>query len=406
MNPPGDIAPESVPWRDGELRSPETGRPLTLATPNLLTDGEALWPVIDGIPYLRTGRAKLRDRAVRRLSDGDRTGALAELLRDQDNWAPDPPPDLERTREVASGRHSLRRAMKLLDLGRVGDYLALRLSDPTYLAGLALLGDNLSGVESALQLACGIGHYSRDLARRGVATTAADVVFAKVWLARRYVSPKTRFLCFDASGPWPLSPDAPGFDLAFCNDALYFLKDKPHVVSRMLDAGDAVVIAHTHNAAAENLSSGAPLTVEGYAALFGRSEPLLYDDVELTRALLGDEPPVPRTPEELADSEAIGLVARRRGPGGTSLRLPPAGTVLTPNPLYNAAGKDPVRLNLAWPSERYREEYAPRSEYLPESLEVERSVLDLACREGVGASQEVDELALRRVLIDAEESWW
>ena len=53
---------------------------------------------------------------------------------------------LDAFREVASGRHSLRRAMELLDLGRVGDYLALRLSDPTYLAGLALLPGVAAGV--------------------------------------------------------------------------------------------------------------------------------------------------------------------------------------------------------------------------------------------------------------------
>ena len=34
----------------------------------------------------------------------------------------------------------------------------------------------------------------------------ADVVFAKLWLARRFVCPRARLVCFDAAAPWPL-PD-------------------------------------------------------------------------------------------------------------------------------------------------------------------------------------------------------
>ncbi|RZK96981.1 MAG: methyltransferase type 11, partial [Methylobacterium sp.] len=39
-----------------DLRSPETGEPLKADTPHSLREAEsgARWPVIDGIPYLRT----------------------------------------------------------------------------------------------------------------------------------------------------------------------------------------------------------------------------------------------------------------------------------------------------------------------------------------------------------------
>lgn len=408
----------SPPWCDGELRSPENGEPLVYEGANLLSDGERLWPVVEGIPYLRVGRDELREEAVSHLEKGDETSALAVLLGDQDDWAPDPPPSLDATRELATGRdternagrHTLRRAMELLDFGRVGDYLIHRPSDPTYLAGLALVNDNLRGVSSAFQLACGLGNYSRELARREVSTTAADVVFAKVWLARRYVSPETRFICMDAAAPFPI-PEGTHFDLVLCQDAFYFLPEKPHVareMSRLAGGEGTVAIGHAHNAAAENLSSGAPLTVPQYAALL--ESPLLYDDAELTKNLLDSTTPEPQSADSLAGIDALCMVQNRRGPGEgiISLTLPPAGTKLSVNPLYEKVadtGGAPGFV-LRWPSERYETEYAPQAKYLPERIEVEPETLYAAEDHGIGASDEVDELARRRILLDVPEGWW
>ncbi|WP_119069828.1 class I SAM-dependent methyltransferase [Rubrobacter indicoceani] len=399
-------------WLDEDLISPENGAPLVYETEYLLTDGERSWPVIEGIPYLRVGRDETREECVSLLRNNDLISALAVLLGDQDSWAPDPPPGFDRRLEVASGVGSLRRSMELLGFGRVGDYLIHRLSDPTYLAGLALLQDNLRGTKRSFQLACGLGHYSRELVRRDVETTAADVVFAKVWLARRYVTPETRMVCFDASGPFPF-PEAARFDLVLCQDAFYFLPEKPHVASEMArlvggngpDSG-AVLIGHTHNAAAENLSSGAPLKVPEYAALF--SSPLLYDDEALTGNLLSERVPEPRDEADLVNSRAVCLVQNRRGPEpDTGLLLPPAGTRLRLNPLYAREGEtDPACFSLRWPSERYELEYAPQSSYLPQSVEVSRETLRKAFESGVGSAPEVDGLARRRVLLDLPEGWW
>lgn len=408
MNATDHETPPYRAWGDGELKSPVSGEPLRHEGPGLLSDGERLWPVIEGIPYLRSGREALREEAVSCIEDGDAAGALAVLLRDQDDWAPDPPPALEKTSRVATGRYPLRRAMEMLGLGRVGDYLAYRASDPTYLSGLALIQDNLSGVSKAFQLACGIGHYSRDLAARNIETTASDVVFAKVWLARRHVAPTTRLLCFDAAGVFPPSEEA-AFDLVFCQDAFYFLPEKDHVageMTRIAGENGTVIVGHAHNADAENLSSGAPLTVRQYAVLF--HEPLLYDDGELTGDLLSGGAPVARSEAEVHARPAVCLVQNRRGPErGISLALPRAGTPLSVNPLYESTdGSDsPPRFSLNWPSERYEKEYAHQSSYLPESVEIPRSTLELASLRGAGSSPEVDELARCRILLDLPQGW-
>ena len=82
------------------LLSPTTGRPLFAGRPGSLTDGVERWPVVAGIPYLRTGRDALRDAALAAIDRGDERTALALLLRDQDDWARIPPPSLDEATRV------------------------------------------------------------------------------------------------------------------------------------------------------------------------------------------------------------------------------------------------------------------------------------------------------------------
>ena len=390
-------------WPKGSLYNPANGRSLEYDTPYSLNDGESRWPVVEGIPYLRAGREELRANVLDALDRGDERAALVELLRDRDDWAPGAPPDREDVAAMLDGSPAPREAMEALGFGPVGDYFLYRLSDPTYLAGLALLGASWNAPRTSFELACGIGHYSRELARRGVQTAGGDVVFAKLWLARRWVSPGTRFVCFDASAPFPLADGSA--DLVLCQDALYFLPEKEHVAAEMrrVAGPDGVVaVGHAHNALAQNPSAGEPLTPEGYAGLF--PDALLFDDAQLTEAFVSGEAPIPRTTGDLAGSEAVCLASGARSSNGApDLAVPPPGTPLRPNPLYEVSGDDPAVMRLRWPSERYEEEYAPRSGYLPEEVEVPRSVLERAAR---GAEDpHVGRLARRRVLVDLPEGW-
>jgi len=400
-------------WPDGFLESPESGRTL-YRDGDLLTDesGGERWPVVEGIPYLRAGRERLRERVCGMLDLGEREAALVELLRDQDDWAPTPPPDrdeVQRSVEAADSGGSLREAMSGLGFGAVADYFAYRLSDPTYLAGLALLQRHWNEPRTSFELACGVGHYTRELARRGVRASAGDVVFAKLWLARRYVVPGARLVCFDASRDFPL-PGA-SVDLALCHDAFYFLPDKPHAareLRRIPGQEGSVVVGHSHNAAVDNFSAGDPATPTRHAELFPGCA--LYDDEELTRSMMHGDEPEAREASDLSGSEAVCVVSpgsreARLAPGSApDLLLPPAGTPLYPNPLYERerAG-DTDLLRLRWPSERYREEYARRTFYLPEAAEVGAESLELAASWGAGASPEVDRLARLKVLVDTPE---
>ena len=353
------------------------------------------WPVIDGIAFARASRPALADEALGRLDQGDREGALVALLADQDDWWRGPVADAASLRALVRDRErlTLREAMAHLAWGPVGDYFAHRWSDPTFLAGLALMEAHWTAPARAFELACGIGQYLRALSQRGVAVAGADVVFAKLWVARHWVAPGAELVCLDAAVmPWPVD-DGRRFDLVACHDAFYFLEPKGEILARLRGlAGDAgwLAIGHVHNREWPNLSAGAAVTAEEIAALF--PDGIVYDDAELTRAAVERRVPCPAAPDALRGAEAFSVVA---GPGLVvgravtgALALPPDGVALRRNPLYQGG-------RIAWPSERYAREYGPRATYPASPTGPERA------RAGAATA----EWAMRRELLDLPERW-
>lgn len=402
------------------LVAPDSGRPLDRDRPWSLTDGRTRWPVLEGIPFLRVGRDPLRALALAALDDGDERQALVLLLADQDDYARTAPPEpvaLERLiDDVDAGRMTLRGAMAALRYGPVADYFAFRWSSPTYLSGLALL-DRFAGDENSgpvVEVACGIGHYLRDLALRGRACLGVDVVFSKLWLARRFVLPEgVPLVCGDVAAGLPLAPVAGGA-VAFCHDAFYFLPTKSRVVAglwRIVGEGGRIVIGHAHNRDFDHGGvAGEPKIPCEYADLLPGA--VLFDDAELARSVWTGSAAIERTPAGLAEVEAIALVDVGAAEGrevrsalmSPSLLDPVPGTPLRINPLLADVGGTLVP---RWPSPRFEAEYAAASEYLSGEPTPTASTLEAAGRGvvGSGSNPEVDRLARRRILLDLPEGW-
>ncbi len=330
-----------------KLRSP-TGHALAPDTPHSLAGGGERWPVVDGIPYLRAGREALAAATLAALDAGDVRAATVLLLADQDDWWTGPATDRGELGALVDGRDtlSLRDAMALLRLGPVADYFAHRWCDPTFLAGLALLETHWTAPETAFELACGIGHYLRELTRRGVACVGADVVFAKCWLAKHWVAPEAGYLVFDAAHPWPLDAR---FDLAMCHDAFYFLPDQPRVAERLRAAGRTLAVSHLHDANWREGPLGPARTAAEWAVIFPAAT--AYDERELLRALLESDAPKP-TP--LLDSDRVEAWSLLENGGEArpivgDVALPAGDAALRPNPL--------LENGVRWPSERWRREY-------------------------------------------------
>lgn len=383
-------------------RSPLSGAPLHADTPHSLRDAETRWPVVDGIAFLRVERDELRERTLHALDAGDRTAALVALLAERDDWAPGAAPAESELRYLVANVDvlSFREAMERLAYGPVAPYFAHRFGDPTYLAGLALLAAHRPAHGRSLEIACGIGHYLRELGRVGVEATGVDVVFSKLWLAHHYVAPHAELACFDVAYPWPI--DDAAAHLVHCHDAFYFFANKKHVADemrRLAGTGGTLLVSHAHNRAVENLSAGDPLDAQTYVALFDAR--VAYDDADLTRALIEMRAPRPAGQAELERANAVALVA---GDGATSARAVSGdvagyapGTRLRLNPLYAAQPNGAYRIR--WPSDRYEAEYASLATY-PAELPA-----DCAHEVAAGASVRSDELIRRRAYVVVPLRW-
>ena len=376
------------------LLSPTTGRPLRPDGPGSLTDGAERWPVVAGIPYLRTGRDDLRNAALAAIDRGEEQAALALLLRDQDDWARIPPPSLEEAARLAAeiDTLNLRQAMDRLNFGPVAHYFAHRWSAPTFLSALGLLETHWTDPPLVLELACGIGQILRELAGHGVAVAGIDVVFAKLWLARHFLLPDAPLVCADVTSGLPVA--LPEGTTVLCHDAFYFMPEQERISESLMAAAverGSVLIGHAHNVRFEHGIAGRPRNPEEYAGLFPGCR--LHDDAELAR---GAAPT--RTAGELAMVEAVSLVWSA-GPSDErpiNLRLPPVGTPLRLNPLLV---RDGDRLRPAWPTPAFAREYAAAT-----YLETDMPGEDLLSGT-VGSNPLIDDLARRRILLNLPERW-
>jgi SAM-dependent methyltransferase len=377
------------------LLSPTTGKPLRTDGPSVLTDGTERWPVVAGIPYLRTGRRELCCAVLAAIDRGDERAALALLLRDQDDWARIPPPSLDEAARLADEIDglTLRQAMERLNFGPVAHYFAHRWSAPTFLSALGLLETNWTDPPLVLELACGIGQILREVAAHGVTVAGIDVVFSKLWLARHFLLPDAPLVCADVTAGLPL--ELPEGTAILCHDAFYFMPEQERIAASLKAAASgrgSVLIGHAHNIRFEHGIAGRPRTPEEYAALFPGCR--LYDDAELAHG-----PAPARTVEQLAAVEAVSLAWSAGGIGPTSpidFHLPPPGTPLRLNPLLARAGG---RLKPAWPTPAFAREYA-NATYLEIDLPREDQ---LSGR--VGDDPLTDDLARRRILLNLPERW-
>jgi len=399
-------------WQNGELKNPLSGKPLEFDSPHSLTDGENRFPVIDQIPFLRAGRDDLRAKVLKKLDAGGVPAALALLFQDQDDWARNAPPSEKDLQPLFENCNlNLREAMRCLRYGAVADYFAYRWSDPTFLSGLTLLEWHLPpSAKIGFELACGIGHYLREFDLRGIEAVGADVVYSKLWLARKFVAPNAKLICLDANFDFPFADKS--FDTAFCHDAFYFLPEKKPVADELKrTTRGAILIGHAHNAEAENFSSGAAIATGEYAAMF--ATPILYDDAELTRAAIENQKPEARKINELKNAAAIDLVCNQSGENGITgnfqrkdFLVPTTREKLRVNPLL-LDENDEIQSSPIYPSERYASEYAPLSDYL-KLTDAEREILE-SIRRGIendlSTEKTVSVFERRHILLDLPEKW-
>lgn len=326
-----------------KLLSPTNGKELTPAGPGLLDDGERRWPVVDGIAYLRP-KEELRAAAETAIRDGNEREALLLLLADQDRFSPTDPPAREQLEALVDGPSlSLRATMDMLNYGPVGEYFAYRWSSPTFASGLQLLEDVADTGRTTIEYACGIGHFLREMEMSGLDVVGIDIIFSKLWLARRCLSVKGPLVCGDVEAG-PVVAPGPTRNV-FCHDAFYFLEDKQVALNNMravASDGGGLGIGHVHTDRNPH-AAGFSLPLSGYEGL---TDAVLYDDRSLSATFYE------LISGRVKAGEKTAAISWKEGPAADNrLRFSEQGKKLVLNPILDDCGK------MNFPSQGWREEY-------------------------------------------------
>ena len=370
-----------------------------------------LFPVVGGIPVLHLQPSAVTAREAIEAGESDR--AFRALVSSDEGKA-------DRFMEVASnGDATFRELAETLGEELEGGYFLYRFSDPSFVTASAVVravgGTALRGGGRAIDLCGGSGHLTRVLLEISEpAPVVADLYFAKLWLAARYVAPGCEPICCDGNAPLPFARGSFGF--ALCADAFMYIWTKRQMVGEMerLVAGDpsgAVVITHAHNQHVWSASHGNPLPPEGYRALFESVEPRLFAESKLLDDVVAGGPlDLSRRDDAaaLAEQEAVTIVAARNADAWRAHPLAtrePIPGELRLNPLYALEELEMgVRMRLAFPSEDYEDEYGACRRYLPEELTLDGDTV-AAVRDGVRTPQ-VRELLRKRIVLDLPERYY
>ena len=370
------------------------------------------FPIVDGIPVLIAD--DLTRSAMGPLEEGRTDDALIALL-DLDERQAAAFVALQSTRSPATFLETL----AVLSHDAEADYLAYRLSDPTYLTSEAViraLGQERRRFEHrALDVCGGAGHLTRVLSSLrppletdvGSGTVLLDLSFWKLWLAAHFTAPGCAPVCGDANHPLPFAPAS--FSTALLSDAFPYIWHKRLLADeliRLVGPDGVVVMPHLHSAHGENFSAGNTLTPAAHQDLLAPHQPRLFSDRLLLENLLAHRRVnlSPATsPGDLGDESSFTLVASRDPDVFREYELPDESGVtgeLRVNPLYQVErrGESSI-LTLTFPTPEYAEEFAESRRYLPDSLTVRANLTGLITPSIVGS--DYAELRRRRVLLDA-----
>ena len=177
------------------------------------------YPVVDGIPFLMTG--KVADAAMDLLGAGRPADALKLLL------------------ELGETDHpekfsTFREALAKLSKDSEGDYLLYRFSDPTFVCSHTLLQAVVTPDDVALDIGGGAGHLARSVRQTARHVVIADVAYWKLWLAKKFVAPDCESVCCNARNPLPFARKS--FSLTYCSDAFHYVWPRRLLADEMMRA--------------------------------------------------------------------------------------------------------------------------------------------------------------------------
>ena len=330
-------------------------------------------------------------------------------------------PDLRPVREILSRPAT---ALEVFDLffrrlelwpAHLYNYFAFRHGQPRYLSGLSLASLMAQSKRPILDLACGVGHMLHywSMSRPVQPLVGIDRTFFLLFIAKHWIAPNADYICVEGDMGLPFRGRS--MSGVYCSDAFHYFLHKSQAARearRVLDDEGVIALSRVGNALVPP-NEGYELKPESYGELFrGMPTRLVSDQAVLKRYLeklgppLGEQGPL----EQLRETKWISLVATD---SPEVLRDQPSFDVwphslgrLTVNPLYRQVDHTPsgsVKLELTFPSAGYARANAECKQYMPESILLDREVLDDVAK-GV-RSEAVEPLIRHCVVVGTPENY-
>ncbi|WP_031427128.1 class I SAM-dependent methyltransferase [Flavimarina sp. Hel_I_48] len=374
------------------LLSPSNEQLLWQSEPNILTDGKQEFPYLQNIAYLRDKPA-LREQSVKFIKEGKLKNALRVLLKDQDDFAPLPPPENEALDQILDKNTGFLETMRLLNYGPVTEYFAHRTTAPTFLSGLTLLQLGAQKEVPLIEVACGAGHFLRTLEANGYQATGIDLVFSKLWLARKFMNVQGPLICADTMGKPIFKPTKPA--TVFCHDAFYFFEKKEKVLEnlRKLAAGGSIIVGHVHTNAIDHGVSGHPISEKEYRDMAPKNT-MFYADKELVDFWLNPNEKQGITPLQSGDHPVVSWIENPSDEINDPLNE--FAGELHLNPMLSEGEKG---LKINWPTPGYKKEYEAEMPYFNA---VKLSKTDLNVLKTASEAHKMDYFK-QRILLDTPQ---
>ncbi|QUQ65335.1 class I SAM-dependent methyltransferase [Kutzneria sp. CA-103260] len=351
------------------------------------------YPVVDGIPVIRTGVLGVRehmpgrdtptgpvvDDLVTKVLGPDPLGALVDLLGAATHGPGAPAARWRReVRALVSRPPAELTAQDWLHLVYVRSqdanrqlypYFLYRFSQPRYLASLSLTSAFPPTDLPVLDLACGLGHVIHHLTSRPrpCEVVGVDLNFFQVWVARRAIAPAGHYVCADGSQPLPFRDGV--FGTTLCTDAFHLFEDKRSALSELRRCTVSGTVFLDRMGVRATRAARDFLGVADYR--------VLGEDELVDGYLTGHGPQLerPRPERELTSQRWQSLVVSDDPTVFTApvpFPTPPhlAGR-LGLNPVYQVEHRDAhVRLRFEFPNDWYAAEHRRSTEYHAADLEL------------------------------------
>ena len=267
----------------------------------------------------------------------------------------------------------------VLGKGSFDVYLKHRFSSQTFWSLYPFIKLLRKNRKRILEVCCGAGHASFVISKyvNPDELICVDGEFKSLYLAKKYFS-NAEFINIDANYQLPFKDDI--FSSVLMMDAFHYVDARALLAKefeRVLGKEGMLLLLHLHNALAENVAAGKPLSPSTWKGLFDINVMALPEKSIIEDFILRDRLDLSKnySEKELNSSDAI-LIMRGADSDcfdGIWKDILEIKENLIINPIYKIKEKgDKIVLEREFPSEFFRKEYPLTEKYLPERCEMDK----------------------------------